>query len=62
MSKLQNTELLIGKIDTKLLYGCSVCRSYLATIESIRRSDGNVLQLHTCNECNHKWKEFWLQL
>jgi hypothetical protein len=55
-------ELLIGKIDTRLLYGCSVCRSYLATIESIRRSDGNVLQLHTCNECNQKWKELWLQL
>lgn len=62
MTKLQNIHPLIERVDVKILYGCSVCGSVLATIESIRRNDGNLIQLHTCNECNHKWKELWMQL
>jgi DNA-directed RNA polymerase subunit M/transcription elongation factor TFIIS len=55
---------MIGKIgkDLRTSFGCTVCKSKLRSIESIRRSDGNVLHLFTCNECGHKWKELWVQL
>jgi formate dehydrogenase maturation protein FdhE len=48
-------------IDIKSFSGCAVCKSVLRSVESIRRSDSNILQLLTCNECNHKWKELWVR-
>ena len=38
---------------------CPTCKTVLKSIESIRRSDGNKLQLMICNKCHHKWKELW---
>jgi rubredoxin len=38
---------------------CPACKAVLKSIESIRRSDGNKLQLMVCNKCHRKWKELW---
>jgi hypothetical protein len=38
---------------------CPACKTMLKSIESIRRSDGNKLQLMICNKCHCKWKELW---
>lgn len=52
---MQRTE----NYDVNSLFTCTVCRSILRSVEPIPRSDGNVLQLVTCTECNHRWKELW---
>jgi hypothetical protein len=49
-----------GKVDPKSFFGCSTCKSIHGSVESIHRSDGNVLQILTCDRCHHKWKELWV--
>ena len=45
---------------TRSEFACVKCKSVLRNIETIRRADGNALQLITCSKCNHKWKELWI--
>lgn len=42
-------------------FACVKCKSVLRNIETIRRADGDALQLITCSKCNHKWKELWIR-
>jgi DNA-directed RNA polymerase subunit M/transcription elongation factor TFIIS len=46
--------------NIKCEFACVKCKSVLRNIETIRRADGNALQLITCNKCDHKWKELWI--
>lgn len=57
---LERPTQLTGKIEIKSIIGCPVCKSFLRSVESIQRSDGNVLHILTCDKCNYKWKELWV--
>jgi len=57
---VRRPEIQTTKINRMSLFGCAKCKSNLRNIETLRRADGNVLQLLTCNECDYKWKEVWL--
>lgn len=58
---VKGPEPMITKIDGNSMshFGCAKCKCTLRNIETLRRADGNVLQLLTCCECNYKWKEVW---
>lgn len=49
-----------NRLDIIAVSGCSKCKSILRSIEILRRADGNALQLVTCSDCNHEWKELWI--
>ena len=55
--------MIIMKGDGNLMsyFACANCKSILRNIETVRRADGKVLQLLTCRDCDHKWKEIWLR-
>ena len=40
-------------------FACIKCESLINSIETIRRADGNALQLVICGKCGYKWKEQW---
>jgi len=60
---VKKREPVITKFDGNPMsyFGCAKCKSTLRNIETFRRADGKVLQLLTCSECNHRWKEVWLR-
>lgn len=57
--KVEYPEITTKKVNITIYQGCIKCKSILGSIETIRRRDGNALQLITCAECNFKWKELW---
>lgn len=52
-------EIITKKDNITIYQGCIMCKSILGSIETIRRTDGKILQLITCAKCKFKWKELW---
>ena len=57
--EVEYPEIITKKDSLTIFQGCIKCKSILGSIETIRRTDGNALQLVTCAKCNFKWKELW---
>lgn len=57
--EVEYPEIITKKDNIAIYQGCIKCKSILGSIETIRRTDGNALQLITCAKCNFKWKELW---
>ena len=58
---VKSSEQMITKFHGNLMsyFGCVKYKSTLRNIETFRRAHGNILQLITCTQCEHKWKEIW---
>ena len=56
---MEYPEIIKRDKDATLYQACIKCKSIQRSIETIHRSDGNALQLITCTDCDHKWKEIW---